>query len=147
MSALRDLALGARLAVSGGREGWVRTVLVAFGVALGVGVLLAASGVPSAISAGDRRDAARVPVELEPGGSREHAVRVGYGGTTFRDTDISGLAVDPIGPRPPHPPGVDRLPGPGEMLVSPALAELLREAGFGAAARAAGLPRRRHDRA
>jgi hypothetical protein len=128
-AALRDLALGARLAVSGGREGCARTLLVAFGVALGVGVLLAASAVPTAITAGDRRDAARMPVEPERGASREHAVRIGYGGTTFREADISGLAVDPIGPRPARPPGVDRLPGPGEMVVSPALAELLGEPG------------------
>jgi hypothetical protein len=129
VSARRDLVLGARLALSGGREGWARTLLVAFGVALGVGVLLAASGVPNAITAGDRRDAARVPVPLEPGAPRGTALRIAYGGTTFRDADITGITVDPVGARPAVPPGVDRLPGRGEMLVSPALAALLRDPG------------------
>ncbi len=128
-AAWRDLALGARLAVRGGREGLARTLLVAVGVALGTGVLLAASAVPGAIRAGDTRDAARTPVEAAPGAPREQAVRAAYGGTTFRDADISGLVVEPLGSRPALPPGVDRFPRPGEMVVSPALDELLREPG------------------
>ncbi|MFE9556501.1 hypothetical protein ACFYMW_29245 [Streptomyces sp. NPDC006692] len=32
---LPDLGLGARFALTGGREGWVRTVLTALGVGLG----------------------------------------------------------------------------------------------------------------
>ena len=128
-AAWRDLALGAQLALRGGREGLARTLLVALGVALGTGVLLAAAAVPAAIKAGDRRDAARTPVEIAPGASREHAVRAAYGGTTFREADISGLVVERLGPRPAVPPGVDRFPRPGEMVVSPALADLLREPG------------------
>ncbi|HYI17807.1 MAG TPA: FtsX-like permease family protein [Solirubrobacteraceae bacterium] len=126
-SAGRELALGARLAVTGGREGLARTLLVALGVALGVGVLLVAAAVPSAISAGDRRDAARAPAPAAPGFSRETAVRVGYAGTEFRGEHITGLILEPLGRRPALPPGVARIPAAGEMLVSPALGELLRE--------------------
>jgi hypothetical protein len=43
----------------------------------------------------------------------------------FRDLQITGYRVQLQGPNPPQAPGVDRLPGPGEIVVSPALAALL----------------------
>src|SRR5690606_34512527 len=36
-----------------------------------------------------------------------------------------GMEVQPEGNAPPLPPGLDALPGPGEIVVSPALADLL----------------------
>ncbi|HVT68950.1 MAG TPA: hypothetical protein VHF26_14460, partial [Trebonia sp.] len=55
----RDLAMGARFAAGGGREGWIRTALTAVGVGLGVAVLLLAAAVPAMMSARDHREAAR----------------------------------------------------------------------------------------
>lgn len=43
----RDLALGARFAVTGGREGWVRMTLTAVGVGLGVALLLLCTAMPN----------------------------------------------------------------------------------------------------
>ncbi|MEV6707011.1 hypothetical protein, partial [Micromonospora wenchangensis] len=40
--ALADLAMGARMAVTGGREGWTRALLTAVGVGIGVAMLLLA---------------------------------------------------------------------------------------------------------
>jgi hypothetical protein len=40
--------------------------------------------------------------------------------------DLIRVHVAALGPQPPVPPGVARLPGPGEVVVSPALAELIR---------------------
>ena len=55
----RDLALGARFAVGGGREGWTRTVLTAVGVGLGVALLLLAAAVPAMMNTRDHKRVAR----------------------------------------------------------------------------------------
>ncbi|OMI39891.1 integral membrane protein [Streptomyces sparsogenes DSM 40356] len=122
-----DLAMGARLAVAGGRESWARTLLTAVGVGLGVGLLLFATSVPHLVSARQDRNNARsygssYSNDLKPG---PHTLRLGWGHTTFHGTDISGLLLAPEGDKPPVPPGLDRIPAPGEMVVSPALKELL----------------------
>src|SRR5436190_1804330 len=44
---------------------------------------------------------------------------------TYRGRDVVRLDVAPLGPRAPLPPGLSRLPGPGQKAVSPALARLL----------------------
>ncbi|NBH11167.1 ABC transporter permease, partial [Amycolatopsis sp. SID8362] len=44
----------------------------------------------------------------------------------FRGRGLQGYLVQPTGPRLPAAPGVARLPGPGEAVLSPALAALLR---------------------
>ncbi|CAM5392695.1 ABC transporter permease OS=Streptomyces tendae OX=1932 GN=GUR47_15560 PE=4 SV=1 [Streptomyces tendae] len=43
----------------------------------------------------------------------------------FRDDDLRGRALEPEGPRAPLPPGVEKFPAVGEMVVSPALKKLL----------------------
>lgn len=122
-----DLAMGARFAVGGGRESWARTVLTAVGVGLGVALLLIAAAVPHIVSARDDRTSARsytsaFSSDIKPGPA---TLRIGWGNTTFRGTDITGVLLSPDGDRPPLPPGVDRIPAPGEMVVSPALKKLL----------------------
>lgn len=46
-----DLAMGARFAVTGGREGWVRMTLTAVGVGLGVALLLLCTALPNVFAA------------------------------------------------------------------------------------------------
>ncbi|MEV5939273.1 hypothetical protein [Streptomyces sp. NPDC051994] len=58
---LHDLGLGARFALTGGREGWVRTLLTALGVGLGVALLLGAASVPQLIEERATRIHARQP--------------------------------------------------------------------------------------
>ncbi|MTE20801.1 FtsX-like permease family protein [Streptomyces sp. TRM43335] len=121
-----DLAMGARFALSGGREGWARTVLTAIGVGLGVTVLMIAASVPNMIASRDARADARenygASEPLEPS---DHTALYGHSGTEFRGEDIRGRYIRPDGDHPPLPPGVEKAPGPDEMLVSPALRELL----------------------
>ncbi|MEW2437527.1 FtsX-like permease family protein [Streptomyces caniferus] len=122
----RDLMMGMRFAAGGGREGWVRTALTAAGVALGVAVLLLCSSVPPLMDAWHGREKARENLGQEhPPPPSARTLRYASTDTTFRGMPVRGRLVRPDGARPPVPPGIGRLPGPGRMLVSPALKELL----------------------
>ncbi|MFI9047610.1 FtsX-like permease family protein [Streptomyces sp. NPDC053427] len=122
----RDLAMGMRFAAGGGREGWIRTALTALGVALGVAVLLLGASVPSLTGAWHGREKARENLGQEhPPKASDHTLRYASADTVFHGAQIRGRLVLPDGAHPPVPPGVRRLPGPGRMLVSPALKELL----------------------
>ncbi|MFB7057578.1 FtsX-like permease family protein [Streptomyces vinaceus] len=123
----RDLALGARFAFGGGREGWTRTLLTGVGVGLGVALLLVTSAVPSALSARDGRGAAR-SVSSAPEADRPGPGTVLTAGAdqSYRSYGVDGLLVQPEGASAPLPPGVAAYPGPGELVVSPALDELMK---------------------
>ena len=117
-----DLAMGARFAVSGGREGWARTVLTAVGVGLGVAVLLVAASVPHMSAAHDSRTDARQGKEA---GKSDHSLLVLPTHGEYHGTDITGTLLQPDGAHPVRPPGVREVPAPGRMVVSPALKQLL----------------------
>jgi hypothetical protein len=122
----RDLVMGARFAAGGGRDGWTRTLLTAVGVGLGVALLLLAASVPPMMTVRDHKRVARDAVsgDFVPRPT-DRTLLIADAGTTFRGQDISGTLVRPEGPKAEPPPGVDRLPGPGHMVVSPALRRLL----------------------
>ncbi|MFD9796310.1 ABC transporter permease [Streptomyces sp. NPDC059070] len=127
---LRDLALGARFALTGGREGWTRTLMTAIGVGLGVALLLATTALPGALSARDARDNAR----NDFGAGRDvsaaaDTMLLARTDTVFGDEDIRGRLVQPEGDRAPVPPGLKKLPAPGTMVVSPDLRHLLESPG------------------
>ncbi|KUM74590.1 ABC transporter permease [Streptomyces curacoi] len=123
----KDLAMGVRFAFAGGREGWVRALLTAVGVGLGVALLLLTTAIPNALAVRHDREAARTDITygdttLKKG---DDTLVVADAGTSFRDQDVRGRALEPEGPRAPLPPGVRELPAVGEMVVSPALKRLL----------------------
>ncbi|MFC7305183.1 ABC transporter permease [Streptomyces monticola] len=124
----RDLGLGVRFAVTGGREAWVRTALTAVGVGLGVALLLVTTAVPSALTAREARADARTDVTFSatPPPRTDRTLVVASVDTVFHDQDIRGRLYQPEGPNAPLPPGVSAYPKPGEVLVSPALGELLK---------------------
>jgi hypothetical protein len=127
----RDLAMGVRFAFGGGREGWVRVLLTGVGVGLGVALLLLTTAIPNALSARDDRETARADInyaETEMS-KADNTLLVASTGTTFRDQDVRGRDLQPEGPKAPRPPGVREFPAVGEMVVSPALMELLRSDG------------------
>ncbi|MFF0285068.1 ABC transporter permease [Streptomyces sp. NPDC005262] len=125
---LRNLGLGIRFASSGGREGWTRTLLTAVGVGLGVALLLVAASVPHLLDQRSARDQARAEARV----SRDHTVpksdstvlRI-TADSEFRGRSVEGFLMRPEGAHPVTPPGVASFPGPDEMVVSPALKELL----------------------
>ncbi|MFJ6747026.1 FtsX-like permease family protein [Streptomyces sp. NPDC091266] len=121
-----DLAMGARFAVTGGREGWIRTALTAVSVGLGVCVLLLAAAVPHAMNSALDRGKARTatPVSGHPARS-DHSLLMTPVDSAYRGTSLTGRVIRSEGPHAPVPPGLSRLPDPGELAVSPALADLL----------------------
>ncbi|MGW8761763.1 FtsX-like permease family protein [Streptomyces sp. NPDC055815] len=122
----RDLTLGARFAVTGGRSGLLRTVLTATGVGFGVALLLLAASFPNMLFQREVRESVRAVDGSEEVTSPRpdsflHLSRT----TVYRDDVVSGLLLRPEGDAPPLPPGAPAFPRTGEMLVSPALGELL----------------------
>ncbi|MEU1369682.1 FtsX-like permease family protein [Streptomyces sp. NPDC005803] len=127
---LRDLALGIRFAAGGGREGWVRTLLTAVGVGLGVALLLTAASVPHMLDERSARDQARS--ETKVSGSPDASAKKSdstvlrlEASTDYHDRTITGFLMRADGRHPVLPPGIEAFPAPGEMVVSPALGELL----------------------
>ncbi|MEU4562186.1 ABC transporter permease [Actinoplanes sp. NPDC023936] len=121
---IRDLLLGVRLSVAAGRTGWTRLTMISVGIGLGVAMLLAAAALPSIGAARSERAVAQQPGP-EVAAPGPDTLLIADARTEFRDRTIAGHLVRPEGERAPVPPGVGRLPASGEMVVSPALAELL----------------------
>ncbi|WP_405843663.1 ABC transporter permease [Streptomyces sp. NBC_01518] len=123
-----DLAMGVRFAFGGGREGWVRAVLTAVGVGLGVALLLLTTALPNALSERDARGNARM--DFTYSGKRlakaDNTLIVAGTDTTFRTKDVRGRLLEPEGAKAPLPPGVAKFPAVGDMVVSPALEKLLK---------------------
>ncbi|MFJ1812737.1 MULTISPECIES: ABC transporter permease [unclassified Streptomyces] len=119
--------MGARFAVTGGREGWIRMTLTAVGVGLGVALLLLCTAMPNVFASRSKVEDARyanVYSQTVPP-KADNTLLIALADTTWHDDDILGRFVEPEGRRAPLPPGVDRFPGKGEMVVSPALKDLL----------------------
>jgi hypothetical protein len=128
--AFSDLGLGMQVALAS-RTTRLRTALTAGGVALGVIVLALAASVPHAYSARKARERAATPVFDGAHGR----LRLVAESTVFHGVTIGENAVQVTGARAvgtvPRPPGVTRLPGPGQMVVSPEVRQLLRGPGGG----------------
>jgi hypothetical protein len=121
---LRDLLLGARLARGGNRSGRLRVALTAVGIGVAVTLLLTAAAIPHIRAAQlHRQDATTYePIGPIPG------VDPLYLRQDVEPYDGSAITVGYVragGPRAPLPPGLARLPGPGEQIVSPALQRLM----------------------
>ncbi|MBP2475951.1 hypothetical protein JOF53_004823 [Crossiella equi] len=123
---LRELLFGTRLALTGGRAAWARLALSAVGIGLGVMVLLLVASVGNAERGQNERVAARsLEMKNEPVlGPKLYARDVGQ---YWRGAYIAGIELAAEGGSPQLPPGLAAVPGPGELVVSPALDRLLRE--------------------
>ncbi|SEC41087.1 FtsX-like permease family protein [Amycolatopsis tolypomycina] len=129
---MRDLVLGLRLAVGGGRmsgAALLRLAMTAFGIALAVAVLLPAAAVHHLVGAQAERAAAIKPV-TEPRAGVDPLLTYDWLPLISEEV-VKVTAVAATGPGSPVPPGLDRLPAPGELLVSPELAAKLASAGGG----------------
>ncbi|WP_328423963.1 ABC transporter permease [Streptomyces sp. NBC_00443] len=124
----KDLGMGVRFAFAGGREGWVRALLTAVGVGLGVALLLLTTAIPSALSERDRRGSSRD--DFTYSGTvlpkADDTLIIASADTEYRGDDVRGRLLEPEGALAPLPPGVDEFPAKGEMIASPALQKLLK---------------------
>ncbi|HEY3977704.1 MAG TPA: FtsX-like permease family protein [Streptosporangiaceae bacterium] len=122
---------GLRLTLRGGREGLVRLIVTAVAVAIGVAILLSVLADFNAFRTTNGRPCwectAGAPVtaaaQARPGAGAE---LWNFGDDIYAGQTIERLSVAALGPGAPVPPGVSRLPGPGQYDASPALAALLR---------------------
>ncbi|MEV6837607.1 FtsX-like permease family protein [Streptomyces sp. NPDC051133] len=118
--------MGVRFAFTGGREGWIRVLLTAVGVGLGVALLLLTTAIPNAMAVRHDRDAGRLDYTYGPPRPKAaDTLVISDANSTFRGSDVRGRLVEPEGPRAPIAPGLSAYPAPGEMVVSPALKHLL----------------------
>ncbi|MFJ4435675.1 FtsX-like permease family protein [Streptomyces sp. NPDC088923] len=127
----RDLLLGVRFAVSGGREGWTRTALTAVGIGLGVLLLLVAASVPTFLANKDQRLDDRRPTKLSAAAAKKspRAFLISDGSSEYQDVTIGGFLVAAQGEEASPPPGLARFPKAGEMFVSPELHDRLHGSG------------------
>jgi hypothetical protein len=132
------IRFGLRLSVRGGRESFVRLIIMAVAVALGVGMLLATMSLINALGAQNSRGAWLSTLPAFPNGHPHRALppasESGTAGAIwwnvsadqFENEVVVRVDVAAVGARPLIPPGISRLPGPGQFYVSSALAALLR---------------------
>ncbi|MFG2044185.1 FtsX-like permease family protein [Dactylosporangium sp. NPDC048998] len=123
---LAEIGLGARLALSGGREGLLRTGLTALAVGLGVAVLLLAVSVPGILDGRHARTDARGDLRFgDPPPKSDATVLSLPIYSSYRDRAVNGRFLRAEGSHPVLPPGVSALPPDGSIVVSPALRDLL----------------------
>ena len=121
------IRLGLQLVLASGREALTRLLVITLAVAAGVALLLGVLAEFHAFQADSNRPcwecthAAALSSTL-PG----HGLAANYSVDFYQGQTIERLDVAALGPGAPVPPGISRLPGPGEYYVSPALAHLLR---------------------
>jgi len=119
------IRLGLRLAVTGGREALTRLAAIAVAVALGVGLLLTTLAGMNAVDAQLHRYTWLSTGQSATAASSADAV---WWSTRWDRVDgnmINRIDVAAAGPHAPVPPGLPRLPGPGEWYASPQLRTLI----------------------
>ncbi len=127
------IRLGLRLTFSGGREAITRLALIAIAVAIGVGLLLSTLAGLNAVNTQNARYA-----WLETGYTGSNAPASTGVATTndplwwrlradyYQGKQIGRIDVAATGPNSPIPPGITKLPGPGQYYASPAMTRLLK---------------------
>ncbi|WP_127505583.1 FtsX-like permease family protein [Actinoplanes solisilvae] len=115
------IRFGLRLTLAGGREAAVRLIVISVAMALGVGMLVAAlAGLGGVSSQNDRYGWANSRTAEGPDPLWWQLRVDGFGTQSIGRVDLAAT-----GPRSPVPPGLPRLPGPGEYFASPELARLI----------------------
>jgi hypothetical protein len=121
------IRFGLRLALAGGREAATRLVIIAVAVAIGVGLLLATLAGINAVNAQNARYAWLNTGTGQSTASAKAPMWWALRGDYFDGQTIGRVDLGATGPDSPVPPGIPRLPGPGEFYASPALAKLLAD--------------------
>jgi hypothetical protein len=133
------IRLGLRLSTRGGKESLLRLIVMALAVSVGVAMLLMTLATINGLAAQNARGAwmATIPQIARPTSghgnrvpsttsSRHDRIWWFVSSNQFENQLIVRVDVASTGAHPPVPPGIPRLPGPGQYYASPALAALLR---------------------
>ncbi|MEU2506073.1 FtsX-like permease family protein [Streptomyces sp. NPDC007863] len=118
---MNPFLLGLRLLWGSGRRGRARFLLMALGSGLGVACLAAVLTIPAVLASHDARTSARYPVLAEHSSAVHQQFLDPYGSRPLRRVFLARTGPGPV----PRPPGVTAFPGPGEVVVSPALRDVL----------------------
>ena len=127
------IRLGLRLSLAGGREAATRLALIAVAVAIGVGLLLATLAGLNAVNSQNARYAWLETGSLGSNAPGSASPAAGdplwwqLRGDYYQGHLIGRVDIAATGPASPIPPGIAKLPGPGQFYASPALAKLLRQ--------------------
>lgn len=123
------IRLGLRLTLAGGREALTRLALIAIAVAIGTALLLTTLASINAVNTQNSRYAWLETGYTAPTASTASndplwwSLQPDY----YRGKEIGRVDVAATGPHSPVPPGITKLPGPGQFYASPALATLLHD--------------------
>ncbi|HEY6737449.1 MAG TPA: FtsX-like permease family protein, partial [Actinopolymorphaceae bacterium] len=125
---MTTMAIGLRLLRGSGKHGVIGSILTVAAVAVSTALLLAAVAANTGFAERAERDAWRNPQSL-PAGQTETALQLkDVRQWRGQPVTVVDLAAVRDGDRP-TPPGMPRFPAPGEVWVSPALADLLLDPG------------------
>ncbi|MFI7131404.1 FtsX-like permease family protein [Nonomuraea sp. NPDC050153] len=119
-----SVLLGLRMTFVGRRRSLPGLVLTAVGVAAGVMLLLFGLAGQSALQGRLERSAWQDTEASTEATAPDPALWLAVS-DHYADRPLHRVHVAALGPRPPVPPGLDRLPSAGEVAVSPALRDLL----------------------
>lgn len=122
MGLLRLVRLGWRLSFGSGRSGRLRFALMVSGATLAAFVVLTAVSLSGLAQRQSDRARHLAPREAPAAASSLHGTVIADG---WGDVELRRIVVAADGPDAPVPPGLDRLPGPGEVALSPGLADLV----------------------
>ena len=110
------IRLGLRLVLSSGREALTRLAVITVAVACGVALLLCVLAEFRAFQADSSRACWECTqgAALPAGALPSHGLVANYSVDYYQGQTIERLDVAALGPGAPVPPGISRLPGPGE---------------------------------
>jgi hypothetical protein len=118
--------LGLQLTLRSGREAFVRALMIAAAVAIGVTVLLAVFSDYHAYEATSSRACWECTNARLAGPPSSSSELWNYSENIYKGHFIEVLDVAPLGPKAPIVPGLPKLPEAGQYYASPALANLIK---------------------
>ncbi|HEV2258380.1 MAG TPA: FtsX-like permease family protein [Streptosporangiaceae bacterium] len=120
------IRFGLKLVLASGREALTRLLVITGAVAIGVALLLSVLAEFHAFQTESNRPCwectGTAPLSSP---LPDHGLAANYSVDFYQGQTLERLDVAALGPGAPVPPGISRLPGPGEYYASPALAHLL----------------------
>jgi ABC-type antimicrobial peptide transport system permease subunit len=123
--------LGLRLTLRSGKEPFVRLLVTAAAVAIGVAIMLAVLADFHAFQVTNNRPSWESTTGQAVGkgyASAPHSELWNYSNDIYRGQTIERLDIAALGPHSPVPAGISTLPTAGQYYASPALAALIRSA-------------------